>query len=136
MNEHNPITVRLDEMVNVWKKNVQPHHSLIRWMLQPEDYRMYEGFCRLEASPHGKLDNLFVFFYTHFNSAQTYSHALIQNWLQEYDDPKQRKALEAAGYKAEWNVQAYRQAVNNNDYAACDALLHDMIQSYRIFFNQ
>jgi hypothetical protein len=136
MNEHNPITVRLDEMVSVWKKNVQPHHALIRWMLQPEDYRMYEGFCRLEASPHGKLDNLFVFFYTHFTDAQTYSHALMQNWLQEYDDPKQRKMLETAGFKNEWDLTVYRQAVNDNNYAACDALLHDMIQSYRNFFNQ
>jgi hypothetical protein len=97
---------------------------------------MYEGFCRLEASQHGKLDNLFVFFYTHFANAQTYSHALMENWLQEYDNPKQRKFLESAGFKNEWNLAIYRQAVNNNNYAACDALLHDMIHSYKLFFNQ
>jgi hypothetical protein len=136
MNEHNPITIRLDEMVTVWKKNVQPHHTLIRWMLKPEDYRMYEGFCRLEASPHGKLDNLFVFFYTPFADVQTYSHALMKDWLQEYDDPKQRKLLEKGGIKNEWDLQVYRQAVNDNDYAACDALLPDMIRSYKNYINQ
>lgn len=136
MNEHNPITVRLDEMVNVWKKNVQPEHSLIRWMLKPEDHRMYEGFCRLEASPHGKLDNLFVFFYTPFSNAKTYSHALLQNWLHEYDDPQQQQLLASAGVKNTWNVQVFRKAVEDKDYSACDKLLLVMIQSYKQFIAQ
>jgi hypothetical protein len=135
MNEHNPITVRIDEMVQVWKKNVQPQHRLIRWMLKPEDHRMYEGFCRLEASPHGKLDNLFVFFYTPFNQASTYSHALLQNWLNEYDDPKNQQLLAQSG-KGVWEVAPFRKAVTENDYAACDLLLPAMIQSYRNFIGQ
>jgi len=135
MNEHNPITVRIDEMVQVWKKNVQPQHYLIRWMLKPEDHRMYEGFCRLEASPHGKLDNLFVFFYTPFNQATTYSHALLQNWLNEYDDAQNQKLLAQAG-KGVWEVASLRKAVTEKDYAACDLLLPGMIQSYRSFIGQ
>ena len=135
MNEHNPITVRIDEMVQVWKKNVQPQHRLIRWMLKPEDHLMYEGFCRLEASPHGKLDNLFVFFYTPFNQASTYSHALLQNWLNEYDDPKNQQLLAQSG-KGVWEVAPFRKAVTENDYAACDLLLPAMIQSYRNFIGQ
>src|SRR6201991_264370 len=136
MNEHNPITIRLDEMVNVWNKHVRPHHSLIRWMLKPEDHRMYEGFCRFEASPHGKLDNLFVFFYTPFTDLNTYSHALMENWLREYDDPKQKALLEKAGLTTVWDVQPFREAVQQDDYVACDALLHEMIRSYRNFINQ
>lgn len=131
MNEHNPITVRIDEMVKVWNKDVQPQHSLIRWMLKPEDHRMYEGFCRLEASPHGKLDNLFVFFYTPFSSLNTYSHDLIENWLQEYDDPKQKQQLEKAGIKETWDVQTFRQAVEDKNYVECDRLLPAMILSYK-----
>ncbi|MBO9205327.1 MULTISPECIES: hypothetical protein [Niastella] len=132
MNEHNPITVRIDEMVQVWKNNVQPQHQLIRWMLKPEDHRMYEGFCRLEASPHGKLDNLFVFFYTPFNQADTYSHALLQNWLNEYDEPQNKQLLAQTG-KGGWDVSVIRKAVIENDYIACDQLLPAMIQSYRNF---
>ncbi|OQP44693.1 hypothetical protein A4H97_10040 [Niastella yeongjuensis] len=135
MNEHNPITVRIDEMVQVWKKNVQPHHQLIRWMLKPEEHRMYEGFCRLEASPYGKIDNLFVFFYTHSNQANTYSHALLQNWLHEYDDDQNQQLLAKAG-KGVWDVTPFRKAVTENDYAACDQLLPAMIQSYRDFSGQ
>lgn len=136
MNEHNPITVRLDEMVQVWKKNVLPEHSLIRWMLKPEDHRMYEGFCRLEASPHGKLDNLFVFFYTPFNSAKTYSYALLQNWLHEYDDPQQQQLLASAGVKHTWDVEVFRKVVEEKDYATCDKLLPAMIQSYKQYVGQ
>jgi len=136
MNEHNPITVRIDEMVQVWKKNVQPRHNLIRWMLKPEEHRMYEGFCRLEASPHGKLDNLFVFFYTPFNQAGTYSHALLQNWLNEYDDAQNQQLLAQAGIKGEWEVTPFRKAVAENDYTACDQLLPAMIQSYKSFIGQ
>jgi hypothetical protein len=136
MNHHNPITIRLDEMVNVWNKNVRPHHRLIRWMLKPEDHRMYEGFCRFEASPYGKLDNLFVFFYTPFTSAETFCHALMENWLHEYDDPKQRQLLQKAGVSREWDVRLFRNAVDNKDYAACDNLIHAMIASYKQIINQ
>lgn len=132
MNEHNPITQRLDEMVAVWKKNVQPHHRLIRWMLKPEESRMYEGFCRFEASPHGKLDNLFVFFYTPFQSARTYGIDLIKNWISDYDQSEeQRKLLAARGVKGDWDIAIYRKAVENKDFEAGDALLADMITSYR-----
>ena len=131
MNEHNPITVRLDEMVQVWKKNVQPQYRLIRWMLKPEDHRMYEGFCRLEASPHGKLDNLFVFFYTPFTNAKAYSHALLENWLHEYDEAVKQQQLATLGIKSEWDVQPFRKAVSENNYTDCDRLLPVMIQSYR-----
>jgi hypothetical protein len=136
MNEHNPITVRLDEMVQVWKKSVRPQHNLIRWMLKPEEHRMFEGFCRLEASPHGKLDNLFVFFYTPFSQAATYSHALLQNWLNEYDDVQNRQLLARAGLTGTWEVTLIRKAVDENDHAACDRLLPAMIQSYRNFLGQ
>jgi tetratricopeptide (TPR) repeat protein len=135
MNEHNPIMVRLDEMVKVWKTNVQPQHTLIRWMLKPEESRMYEGFCRLEASAHGKLDNLFVFFYTPFTQAETYSYELIQNWLHEYEDAEQQKALRAAGVAGSWEVSLFQKAVAAKDYAGCDELLPGMIQLYRNWVN-
>jgi hypothetical protein len=131
MNEHNPIMLRIDEMVQVWKKLVLPHHTLIRWMLKPEDSRMYEGFCRLEASPHGKLDNLFLFFFTPFASLQTFSFDIITNWLQEYDDPKQRQQMIDAGIQELWELSAIRNAIDEKNYTACDALLPLMLQSYR-----
>lgn len=136
MNEHNPITVRLDEMVKVWKQKVQPQHSLIRWMLQPEDHRMYEGFCRLESSAHGKLDNLFLFFYTPFINEKSFSHAIMQNWLKEFDDPEQQKLIAQAGIKTTWNVAPFRKAVDEKNYLVCNSLLPDMIHAYRAWVGQ
>ena len=129
---HNPVMQRLGEMAGRWRKEVTPRHRLIRWMLRPEDSRMYEGFCRLEASPQGSLDNLFVFFYTPFLSAEEYSHAIIGNWLQEYDENTEQRALLAAkGARGEWYTSHYRTAFVAKDYAACDVLLPEMIHSYR-----
>jgi hypothetical protein len=120
---HNPIMQRLGEMARRWQQQVQPRHRLIRWVLNPEDSRMYEGFCRLEASQHGSLDNLFVFFYTPFRSAENFSRALMDNWLQEYDEnTAQRELLAAAGIKGPWDTAPFR---------ASDALLPEMIRSYR-----
>src|SRR5690349_13804478 len=99
---HNPVMQRLGEMDRLWQQRVEPEHRLVRWVLKPEESRMYEGFCRLEASSRGALDNLFVFFYTPLQSAGEYSHALMRNWLQEYDDnSEQRRQLVAAGVKGE-----------------------------------
>jgi hypothetical protein len=144
---HNPVMQRLGEMAGRWRQEVTPRHRLIRWMLRPEDSRMYEGFCRLEASPHGSLDNLFVFFYTPFLSVEEYSHALIGNWLQEYDENTEQRAQITAkgangmsgvngpggvsGPKGEWYTSPYRTAFVTKDYALCDALLPEMIHSYR-----
>lgn len=133
---HNPIMQRLEEMAKLWQQKVQPQHRLLRWMLKPEESRMYEGFCRWEASQHGFLDNLFLFFYTSFTSAKNYSHAIMQNWLQEWNaNTEQRKLLTAAGAKGEWDISIYQQAVDKNDYEACNALLPQMLDSYRSWLN-
>jgi hypothetical protein len=123
---------RLGEMARRWQQEVRPRHRLIRWMLRPEDHRMYEGFCRLEASQHGILDNLFVFFYTPFQESETYSHALMSDWLKEYDDNAElRQQLAAAGVKGEWDTDPFRKAVAAADYTACNNLLPQMMNAYR-----
>lgn len=129
---HNPVMQRLGEMARCWQQEVRPAHRLVRWMLRPEDHRMYEGFCRLEASPHGALDNLFLFFQTPFRETEHFSHALMENWLQEYDGNKeQRQALTAAGVKGDWDTAVFREAVTGHLYARCNVLLPQMINTYR-----
>jgi hypothetical protein len=123
---------RLGEMAGRWREEVQSGHRLVRWMLRPEDSRMYEGFCRLEASPQGNLDHLFVFFYTPFVEAVEFSYAIMSDWLREYTgNAEQRAALAAAGIKGEWDVAVYRRAVDERAFAACDALLPSMLDAWR-----
>ena len=110
---------RLGEMARRWQQEVRPRHRLVRWMLRPEDHRMYEGFCRLEASQHGSLDSLFLFFYTPFESAENYSQEVMKSWIREYDENvEQRQVLSGAGVKGEW------------DYKSCNDL-PQMMDSYR-----
>ena len=133
---HNPVMRRLEEMSKLWQERVKPHHRLVRWMLKPEDSRMYEGFCRLEASPHGFLNNLFIFFYTPFESDKMYSHSIMKNWLEEYDtNTIQRKALTDTGIKEEWLPDEFRNPVVSGNYQACDELLPKMIHSYMQWLN-
>ena len=110
---------RLGEMARRWQQEVRPRHRLVRWMLRPEDHRMYEGFCRLEASQHGSLDSLFLFFYTPFESAESYSQEVMKSWIREYEENvEQRQVLSGAGVKGEW------------DYKSCNDL-PQMMDSYR-----
>ena len=123
---------RLGEMARRWQQEVRPRHRLVRWMLRPEDHRMYEGFCRLEASQHGSLDSLFLFFYTPFESAESYSQEVMKSWIREYDENvEQRKVLAAAGVKGEWDAERFREVVTREDYNGCSKLLREMIDSYR-----
>ncbi|HLZ90025.1 MAG TPA: hypothetical protein VKQ52_22385, partial [Puia sp.] len=134
IHEHNPVMQRLGEMAGRWRREVRPGHRLVRWLLRPEDSRMYEGFCRLEASPHGNLDSLFVFFYTPFTEASAFSCSVLSDWLREYDENgEQRAALAAAGVKGDWEVDVFRRAVAERDYAACDVLLPAMLHGYRLW---
>jgi hypothetical protein len=132
---HNPIMQRLSEMARRWQQQVLARHRLIRWVLNPEDSRMYEGFCRLEASQHGSLDNLFVLFYTPFRSAENFSRALMENWLQEYDEnTAQKELLAVAGINGPWDTAPFRSALGRDPALAageCDGLLPKMIRSYR-----
>src|SRR5882757_10551043 len=106
---HNPVMQRLGETARLWQQKVGQEHRMVRWTLKPEDSRMYEGFCRLEATQHGALDNLFVFFYTPFRSAENFSHDLMDNWLQEYDEnPEQRELLAKAGINGPWDTAPFR----------------------------
>jgi hypothetical protein len=129
---HNPVMQRLGEMARCWQQEVRSTHRLVRWMLRPEDNRMYEGFCRLEASSHGALDNLFLFFNTPFGEADQFSYALMEHWMQEYDgNTEQRQALIAAGVKGDWDTAVFREAVTGRRYARCNVLLPQMINTYR-----
>jgi hypothetical protein len=51
--------------------------------------------------------------------------------LQEYDDPKQRQQMIDAGIQELWELSAIRNAIDEKNYTACDALLPLMLQSYR-----
>jgi hypothetical protein len=102
-------------------------------MLKPEESRMYEGFCRLEASAHGKLDELFVFFYTPFEDFRTYSRNILRDWIKEVKtNEKERDLLTGAGIDiANWDYQKYEELIKSNAEVNYNRLLIEFMHSYR-----
>jgi hypothetical protein len=129
--QHNPIAQRINEMQDVWQQKVLPHHALVRWWLKPTDARMYEGFCRLEATEHGGLEDSFVFFYTPFEDENSYSSDILKDWLQELNPPaEKRQQLIAQGIPLnKIDVAGYQASVDDED-TDTDQLLLSLLSIY------
>jgi hypothetical protein len=128
--QHNPIAQIIDKMQTCWMQQVQPSTALVRWLLKADEHRMYEGFCRLEASPHGRIDELFVFFYTPFQHADRYSRAVLENWLQEIKE-HQALAIQSGTVTSSFDVAAFEKQLTNADSSRCDVLLMEMMDQFR-----
>lgn len=136
-NEHNPIAQIINKMQQHWQQRVKPGTALVRWLLKANEHRMYEGFCRLEASPHGGIDELFVFFYTPFISAETFSRDVLQNWLDEIKE--QEKQTGQADVLIDKNIldyQSYENQLEGIDSNACDAILVNFMEDFRQLSNK
>lgn len=132
-NQHNPIAQRVDEMRVVWEKKVNTESVLVRWLLKPEESRMYEGFCRLESSRYGSLPELFVFFYTPFEDPATYSRHLIANWIHEVRTSNEDKEqMRQSGIDLNnLDLNKYEQRIQQEKNVNCDQLLIDLMDSFR-----
>jgi len=126
---HNPIARRIDAMRKVWQSKVKDETMLVRWMLKAEETRMYEGFCRLEASPFGELPELVIFFYTSFEGAADFSRRIILEWIKEIENNVELKEkISNAGFDINgWDYQKYRPSGKVD----CNQELIDMVNSFR-----
>lgn len=131
--QHNPIAQRIDTMCRLYTEKVEADTVLIRWLLEPEESRMYEGFCRLEASPHGSLDDVFLFFYTPFAGESSYSSAIMANWLQLYRQENEKAGLPDA-IQEKWNYSRFEKAVEQEE--ATEEMLWEMMDDFRHYMQQ
>jgi tetratricopeptide (TPR) repeat protein len=125
--QHNPIAQIIDKMQACWLQQVQPETALVRWLLKAGDHRMYEGFCRLESSPHGRIDELFVFFYTPFQHAERYSRDVLENWLQEIKENQAAPGADITRFDAE----AFEKRLAGADSCQSDILLLELMEQFR-----
>lgn len=123
MNEHNPIAQLVLKIQQAWMDKVanKPTFKFVRVLIRPEESRVYEGFCKLESTANGRLSEVFVTQLTAFTDTDTFSGALITDWLAEYD--KSSSIITQAAFK--WDAQPYRNSVLN------DELLLKMLTSFR-----
>ncbi len=119
-------------MQALWQEKIKPGTALVRWLLKASEHRMYEGFCRLEASPHGSTNDLFVFFYTPFETAETYSRDILNNWLREVKAGYDAAAMDKSGVQINSvNYADFEKRVSVSDSNACDGLLIEFMAAFR-----
>lgn len=107
--EHNPISHRIDLMRARWHQYVQPGVQIVRWLVEPDEVQMVEGFYRLESSPHGQIPDLFLKLSAPFYDEISYETALLEEWLQRWESPEGQQELQATGITVQYNSARYRQ---------------------------
>ena len=132
MTEHNPIAQLVNKIQQQWQEKTKGKPSLrfVRFIIKPEEARVYEGFCKLESSEHGSLPEVFVTHLTSFEDEDTFSAALIRDWLDTYD--KSTELLERLQQKASfhWDARPYRQALEKQHGEPMDDTLLSLLQSF------
>ncbi|SEK23933.1 hypothetical protein SAMN04487910_0047 [Aquimarina amphilecti] len=132
-NEHNPIAQLITTIQQKWIDEVSPHDhlQLIRWLIRPDQARLYEGFLRLESTPNGGIPDVPIVLLTAFENKETHSQKLIQDWIETYKkDEKLQQDLKAKDLKFNWEVSEYEAKLQNKntDY---NLLLLEMLSTFQ-----
>ncbi len=85
-NEHNAVARLIGNLQQRWLQATQqqPKYKIIRWVMQPGQAALVNGFCRLESTAHGKTPELLVVLLTPFTTAADFTRQLMQVWLGEW----------------------------------------------------
>lgn len=135
-NEHNPIAQLITSIQQKWASEITPfHYQFIRWLINEEEGKLYEGFVHIESTPHGILPEIFVAFLTPFTSRYSFSHDLLETWLQAFDEDKKTfNQLQADGNAFNWDAAPYRSRLSSNEDIT-EQLLLKMIASFHEALN-
>lgn len=133
MNEHNPIAHLVHKIQQTWINEVSSSEdlALVRWMILPEEARLYEGFVHLESTPHGAIPEVFIVLMCPFVSKGSFTHDLIQAWVEMAEkDEKTQKALNALGKPFVWDTAPFKVEETLKEEEA-NALFIEQISSFR-----
>lgn len=67
--EHNPIAALISQIQQKWNDEASPltdDIKLFRWLIKPDEMRLFEGFLKLESSEHGSIPEVLVAMLTPF----------------------------------------------------------------------
>lgn len=131
-NEHNPIAILVAKIQNKWNTEASPNKELkiARWIIKPDQGRLFEGFLKLESTPHGSIPEVLITLLTPFHTFKQHSQELAKDWIESFEkDTKTAQALEAEGASFVWNTNSYKTklAQKDTDY---DLLLLEMLSSF------
>lgn len=134
LSEHNPIAELVHQIQQKWVEEVSPFPKLklARWLIKPDEARLYEGFLKLESTEHGAIPEILVAMLTPFLSEVNYSQNLVKDWVKAYkEDLKTQEKLQQKGITKVWNIQPFSTGaeLRDNDF---DKLFLDMLSSFRL----
>lgn len=134
LSEHNPIAELVHQIQQKWIEEVSPFPTikLVRWLIKPDEARLYEGFLKLESTEHGSIPDIVVAMLTPFHSEVNYSQNLVKDWIKTYkEDQKTQEKLRSKNITAVWNDQSFGidAEMNNTDH---DQLLLNMLVSFKL----
>lgn len=86
-NEHNPISVRIRQVQDLWLKarGEKPRARAFVMNYTPEDYVLTEGFIGIESTPHGISDDTFLVFRTLLDNKVDFYKSLIEQWITAFE---------------------------------------------------
>ena len=132
-NEHNPIAQLVTQIQHKWNTEVTPYPNLklARWLIIPEQARLYEGFLRLESTEHGSLPDMILVLLTPFTSKKNHSKALIENWIEVYKkDTVSVEAYQEAHPNFKWDADGYAAKISEDTHQN-NILLIEMLQTFQ-----
>ena len=74
LSEHNPIAELVHQIQQKWIDEASPFQNLklVRWLIKPDEARLYEGFLKLESTEHGAIPEILVAMLTPFLNEVNY----------------------------------------------------------------
>lgn len=132
LSEHNPIAELVHQIQQKWTGDVSAHPELklVRWIIRPEEARLYEGFLRLESTEHGALPEVVVAMLTPFRHSEDYASSLMKEWAKAYQaDTKTHEALAAKKESSAWQPEAISEKEGDDGIKAFLAMLSSFRQT-------
>lgn len=109
--EHNPIAALISQIQQKWNDEASPltdDIKLFRWLIKPDEMRLFEGFLKLESSEHGSIPEVLVAMLTPFNDTSSYSSDLINDWIKNFEeDKKTKEKLTAKNISTDWDHNGF-----------------------------
>lgn len=132
LSEHNPIAELIHQIQKKWIDEASPFPDvkLVRWLIKPEEARLYEGFLRLESTEHGAIPEVLVAMLTPFEAESNYSERLMQDWVKAFkEDKKTGEKLQVNGTTSTWSPEAFL-AVSPAENSDPDQQLLKMLSAF------
>lgn len=126
INAHNPVARAIEKMQQKWAQATaaNPNYTVARWLIDPDEAVLLNGFCKIESSPHGQMPELFVVLFSPFQHYLTYSQQIILDWLTMWQQDKTTTAQATTN----WGYEYFKQKAPTQQQA--DDLLVELLQKF------